>query len=65
MFRFITVYVFEATRAQLLLLCIEADIHFYYSDIALYRHQWNNKLDAILKKNNLDDGTYQRNYEYI
>jgi len=40
-------------------------LHFYYSDSALHRHQWNNKLDEIFKKNNLGDGTYQKNYEDI
>lgn len=35
-------------------------LHFYYSDSALHRHQWNAKLDEIFKKNNLGDGTYQK-----
>ena len=40
-------------------------LHFYYSDSALHRHQWNAKLDEIFKKNNLGDGTYQKNYDDI
>lgn len=40
-------------------------LHFYYSDSALHRHQWNAKLDEIFKKNNLGDGTYQKNYDEI
>lgn len=31
----------------------------------MHRHQWNDKLDEIFKKNNLGDGTYQKNYEDI
>lgn len=40
-------------------------LHFYYSDSALHRHQWNAKLDEIFKKNNLGNGTYQKNYDDI
>lgn len=40
-------------------------LHFHYSDSALHRHEWNNKLDAIFKQYNLGDGTYQKNYENI
>lgn len=40
-------------------------LHFYYSDSALHRYQWNEKLDEIFKKNNLGNGTYQKNYEDI
>ena len=40
-------------------------MHFYYNDSALHRHQWNAKLDEIFKKNNLGDGTYQKNYDDI
>ena len=40
-------------------------LHFYYSDTALHRHQWNAKLDEIFKKNNLGNGTYQKNYDDI
>lgn len=40
-------------------------LHFYYSDSALHRHQWNDKLDEIFKKYNLGNGTYQKNYEDI
>lgn len=40
-------------------------LHFNYSDSALHRHQWNAKLDEIFRKNNLGDGTYQKNYDEI
>ena len=40
-------------------------LHFYYSDTALHRHQWNAKLEEIFKKNNLGNGTYQKNYDDI
>ena len=40
-------------------------LHFYYSGTALHRHQWNAKLDEIFKKNNLGNGTYQKNYDDI
>lgn len=40
-------------------------LHFYYSDSALHRHEWNAKLNEIFKKYNLGDGTYQKNYDEI
>lgn len=40
-------------------------LHFYYSDSALHRYEWNAKLDEIFKKNNLGDGTYKKNYDDI
>lgn len=40
-------------------------LHFYYSDSALHRDEWNAKLDEIFKQYNLGDGTYQKNYEEI
>lgn len=40
-------------------------LHFYYSDSALHRHEWNQKLDDIFKQYNLGDGRYRKNYENI
>lgn len=40
-------------------------LHFYYSDSALHRNEWNEKLNEIFKKYNLGNGTYQKNYENI
>lgn len=40
-------------------------LHFYYSDSALYRDEWNKKLDEIFKRYNLGEGKYQKNYEDI
>lgn len=40
-------------------------LHFYYSDSALHRHEWNQKLDEIFKQYNLGDGSYRKNYENI
>lgn len=40
-------------------------LHFHYSDSALHRHEWNNKLDEIFKQYDLGDRTYQKNYENI
>lgn len=40
-------------------------LHFYYSDSALHRDEWNNKLDKIFKEYGLGNGTYQKNYEDI
>ena len=40
-------------------------IHFYYSDSALYRHDWNKKLDEIFERYELGEGTYHKNYEDI
>lgn len=40
-------------------------LHFNYSDSALHRHEWNQKLDEIFKHYSLGDGTYRKNYENI
>lgn len=40
-------------------------LHFYYSDSALHREQWNEKMDEIFRQYNLGNGTYQKNYEDI
>lgn len=40
-------------------------LHFYYSDSALHRDGWNEKLNEIFKQNKLGDGTYHKNYEDI
>ena len=40
-------------------------LHFYYSDSALHREQWNEKLDAIFCQYHLGNGKYQKNYEDI
>lgn len=40
-------------------------LHFYYSDSALYRHDWNKKLDEIFERYELGEGTYHKNYEDI
>ena len=40
-------------------------LHFHYSDVALHRDEWNEKLDEIFKKWNLGDGKYKKNYENI
>lgn len=40
-------------------------LHFYYSDSALHRDDWSEKLDSIFKQYHLGDGTYQKNYEDI
>lgn len=40
-------------------------LHFYYSDVALHRDDWNEKLNVIFKQNKLGDGTYHKNYENI
>lgn len=40
-------------------------LHFYYSDSALHRDVWNEKLDNIFKQYQLGDCTYQKNYEDI
>lgn len=37
-------------------------LHFYYSDSALHRDVWNEKLDNIFEQYQLGDGTYQKNY---
>jgi hypothetical protein len=40
-------------------------LHFNYTDSALHRHDWNEKLNEIFKQYNLGDGTYRKNYENI
>lgn len=40
-------------------------LHFYYSDSALHRDDWNKKLDNIFEQYQLGDGTYQKNYKDI
>lgn len=40
-------------------------LHFSYSDSALHRDVWQNKMDDIFKKYNIKDGKYQKNYEDI
>lgn len=40
-------------------------LHFYYSDAALHRDDWNAKLDEIFKQYNLGEGKYQKNYKDI
>lgn len=40
-------------------------LHFYYSDSALHRSDWRNKLDEIFKQYQLGDGYYRKNYENI
>lgn len=40
-------------------------LHFYYSDSALHRDEWNKKLDEIFRTYNLGTGKYQKNYEEI
>lgn len=40
-------------------------LHFYYSDSALHRSDWQNKLDEIFKQYQLGDGYYRKNYENI
>lgn len=40
-------------------------LHFNYSDSALHRHEWNQKLDEIFKQYHLGDGRYRKNYENI
>ena len=40
-------------------------LHFNYSDAALHRDVWNEKLDDIFKQYNLGDGTYRKNYDNI
>ncbi len=40
-------------------------LHFNYSDSALHREEWNEKLDAIFAEYGLGNGTYQKNYENI
>lgn len=40
-------------------------LHFYYSDSALHRDDWFNKLDDIFAKYNLGTGRYEKNYSNI
>ena len=40
-------------------------LHFNYSDSALHRYDWNEKLNEIFKQYNLGDGTYRKNYDNI
>lgn len=40
-------------------------LHFHYSDSALYRKEWNRKLDEIFKQYHLGDGKYAKNYKNI
>ena len=40
-------------------------LHFYYSDTALHREQWKEKLDEIFKQYGLGDGQYHKNQENI
>lgn len=40
-------------------------LHFYYSDSALHRDDWNKKLDEIFEQFQLGDGTYHKNCEDI
>lgn len=40
-------------------------LHFEYSDSALHRNEWNDKLDDIFHKMNLGEGVYKKNYQDI
>lgn len=40
-------------------------LHFFYSDSALHRDDWESKLNDIFKQYELGDGTYKKNYEEI
>lgn len=40
-------------------------IHFFYSDSALHRNEWNRKLNEIFAQYNLGEGSYKKNYEDI
>lgn len=40
-------------------------LHFHYSDSALHRDDWNEKLDKIFAEYQLGDGEYRKNYEDI
>lgn len=39
--------------------------NFHYSDSALHRDEWNEKLDKIFKEYAIGNGIYQKNYEDI
>ena len=40
-------------------------LHFYYSDAALHRYDWNSKLDELFKQYNLNSGKYDKNLEQL
>lgn len=40
-------------------------LHFYYSDSALHRSDWQDKLDEVFKQYQLGDGYYRKNYVNI
>ena len=40
-------------------------LHFFFSDSALHRDDWESKLNDIFKQYGLGDGTYKKNYEEI
>ena len=40
-------------------------LHFNYSDAALHREVWNEKLDDIFRQYSLGDGSYRKNYDNI
>ena len=40
-------------------------LHFNFSDAALHRDVWNEKLDDIFRQYNLGDCTYRKNYDNI
>lgn len=40
-------------------------LHFDYSDAALHRHVWNEKLNEVFGKKGLGDGKYRKNYKNI
>ncbi|MBP3610984.1 MAG: RloB domain-containing protein [Lachnospiraceae bacterium] len=40
-------------------------LHFNYSDSALHREKWQEKLDKIFNEYSLGDGKYRKNYENI
>ena len=40
-------------------------LHFYYSDSALHREEWNRKLNGVFKEYDLAGGKYRKNYEDI
>jgi hypothetical protein len=40
-------------------------LHFYYSDAALHRDEWNKKLDELFREYQLGSLSYQKNYEML
>ncbi len=40
-------------------------LHFNYSDAALHRNVWYEKLNELFRENNYENGKYQKNYENI